>query len=77
MNLTIEKAKEIVKHYLKTDEPMKGDIHGSDMATGFIEGWNKAIDEIIFKFDMKPIIYSSEAMLLKEIKELKVNGESK
>ena len=55
MELTIEKAKEIVKHYLKTDELIKGDIHGSDMAIGFIEGWNQAIDKAISVFQEKGI----------------------
>lgn len=70
MKLTIENAKEIVKQYLKTDESMKGDIHGSDMARGFIEGWNQAIETI-----EKGFLSSTKPFDLNDLEKLKVKGE--
>lgn len=75
MKLTIEKAKEIVSHPENYCDI--GPLGHSQTweAKGFIEGWNQAIDEIVSRFDKKSIIYSTEALLLKEIKELKVESE--
>lgn len=79
MNLTIEKAKEIIgikypSRYWDGRTPGYVEVQHAH-AKGFIEGWNQAIETILLEFENDPIKYSPTPNQYLKIKELKVNGE--
>lgn len=80
MNLTIEKAKEIVNHpenYCDIGPFGHAQIW---KAKGFIEGWNQAIEKVIEEMNLKPKPYTVSGIIEREelkfiLNSLKVKGE--
>lgn len=89
MNLTIEKAKELLKTMILSGDLLMNrdrtydeciNFENKMKAKGFIEGWNQAIKKVIEEINLQPKPYTVSGIIEREelryiLNGLKVKGE--